>query len=254
MRKLTFLLLSIGVIGMVYFKGVAEEKSTPVKITPTLTATPTYKTISIGNEVYAYEIMKVPSDRKVTLVANFDKKIKSQELIRENNCAMAVNGGFYDTNMRPLGLFISNGQLIGKEINSDLFNGFIWINRDDSRGIGYQKSEAATKDIIQTGPIVKSKGQLAKLALNRDKLSRRTVAAIDAEDNFIFISLFDKNVLVLGPRLESVPELLSEVETKENINIQDAINLDGGRASLFSNQDIYLPEIDMVGSVWCIHN
>ncbi|MEK9200818.1 MAG: hypothetical protein AAB909_02455, partial [Patescibacteria group bacterium] len=49
----------------------------------------------------------VDNTDRLRLVSNYDKKLAFRELIVKQGCEMAVNGGFYDTDSRPLGLVVS---------------------------------------------------------------------------------------------------------------------------------------------------
>lgn len=209
----------------------------------TVVPSPAYS--QIGS--FAYSVIKVPNVKQLTLIPNYTASDSSKNIIANNHCLAAVNGGFYGEDSRPIGLLTIGGQTLNRRKTSDLFDGF--INLGDNFSISTEPLEAKT--ILQSGPILMQNGNIQNLAIKSDKSSRRLLAAVSS-DQIYFISVFNARAEVLGPYLADLPQIVADISQKENLGIENAINLDGGRASIFYSPSLKLSESDPVGSVFCI--
>lgn len=209
-----------------------------------------YKTVTYIDGVYGYDITLVDS-ALASLIPNFSEQKSVAELMQANSCHTAINGGFYSEESRPLGLVIAQGGQLARPIPSSLFNGFLSIN--DSGQAQISSTEYSTDHIaLQTGPMLISNSDIHDLRLTDDKTSRRMVAAITDQNKLVFVAVFNPQAEILGPRLDDLPQIITEIASKENLTFRSAINLDGGRASAYYSDEIQLPEVTWVGALLCV--
>lgn len=167
-----------------------------------------------------------------------------------HSCQSGINGGFYDTDGQPLGLFVA-GQIASKAIRSSLLNGFFTINAG-TPSISQTPPEGNVRLGLQTGPRLLEDGSALPLRILRDERARRMVAAISSVNDVVFIALFSPDSVFDGPLLGDTPAIIRAISQQENINLVQAINLDGGSASAFYNQTVSLEELTPVGSMFCV--
>lgn len=173
-------------------------------------------------------------------------------MIKENNCTSGINGGFYDTENRPLGLFVNNFQTLRDPIKSKLLNGYLGIGATDSVFMGDELLDTHNRVVLQTGPLLMVNGQPVVLAITNDEPARRMVAAVDRDNYIVFMALYEPTSVFDGPLLEDLPTLVAAVDKEESLNVIDAVNLDGGSASAFYGPERTLRELTPVGSFFCV--
>ncbi len=194
--------------------------------------------------VYWYEVQDV---ERLILKANFSQQESAQTVQQKNNCEFLVNAGFYSTNNQPIGMWQSeaDASFVSRQKNNELFNGYVY-RTGDVVFIGDLVPKVHGEWSIQTGPILRLSGENRKLAIRNDKPRRRMIAATDnGSVMFLAITLKDSNFE--GPYLEDLPKILDLVGVK----IKDAINLDGGSASVFLSPHVSLHEANPIGSFFC---
>lgn len=227
---------------------IREQITTP---SPTSPFSQDLPTITYDEKKYVYDLTKVDDISKISLIENKEKE-GSGELIKRYNCLQAINGGFYDTNGKPLGLLITNGQTINKAIPSSLLDGFIYIDNQKKVGIARHLAETELKIALQSGPMLIENQKTLLLQIKNDKYARRMAAAITKEKTLIFLTIFDPESNLHGPKLGDLPLILKLIAQKENLKLTSALNLDGGAASAFKADNISLLEYNPVGSLFCI--
>jgi hypothetical protein len=90
------------------------------------------------------------------------------------------------------------------------------------------------------------------LAIKNDEPNRRIVAATTDNNQLIFMVFYRDSSQFQGPMLGLLPELISMFTRQTGIDIVDAINLDGGSASVFISNYDRLNELAHIGSYFCI--
>lgn len=211
-----------------------------------------YLELEVGGTSVRARWFKVEDTNAVTFIANYDEFLPSADVIDSNQCKQLTSAGFYGENDEPLGLVISNGELINSYNSSALFNGVLSINDFGTPRITRNIPSGNNLNAVQTGPILWENGSQSTLNLSRDKYSRRVVGAVSGNNELYFMVFYDANSAFKGPLLSQAPGLINEINNKLNLNIADAINLDGGTASVFVDEDVALSELSPVGSFWCI--
>lgn len=192
---------------------------------------------------------KISEVNKISLHPNFEEKLTSTEVLQKEGCKFLANGGFYDKDNRPIGLFVTKGEKLSDEINSSLFNGFV----DISDGVFRITQEPQSASfVLQTGPILVKDSYLWNLKLRNDEFARRIVVATTDEENYFF-AIYNKDSQISGPLLTDMPEITNLIAEKLGITVIDAINLDGGSASAFYDGATLLRELSPIGSYFCIN-
>ena len=220
---------------------------------PTISQTETAnKFIVYQNIKYNYGIIDT-TNKNVNLISNLEKKISGQKIL-DQDCRELVNAGFYDTNNNHLGLFEIGGKTIQKRQANNFLNGFIVSEKIGNYLISREYDESEEVNfVLQSGPILYEDSIPLKLAIKDDEPARRVVAILSTNHNLYFMTVYTLDNYYSGPLLSNLPEILKEVFINEKLNVNTALNLDGGSASLFYSSNIKLPEMTTVGGFFCIN-
>ncbi|MBI4067037.1 phosphodiester glycosidase family protein, partial [Candidatus Gottesmanbacteria bacterium] len=181
-------------------------------------------------------------------------------IMKNNNCRAGVNGGFYDKEGNPIGLFMSNNNYLGDIlVNHPFFNGFFVGIDDGGLAIeGEKLPERGYSFILQSGPLMDG-WKPTKLSIINDEAARRVVVVETTrkvKEGYIgekyFMVLYDPDSHFSGPYLSQVPLILAKLQEQMGTQITLSLNLDGGGASAFYNDNIKLEELSPVGSFFCL--
>lgn len=266
MKRIAFLLLVI-ILTIMYvslFRKRFEENSTtpPASFTSPIlpSALSTFPShvieINYGNQLLQMYVVEIPPTANLMLIPNFTEKEFGETIVTKNGCIHAINGGFYKTDGKPLGLFKIQEKTLGKEVTSSLVNGFFWQEKSGKRTISNKKPGRldTVKFIFQTGPLAHV-GEY-KLQLINDNNSRRSLLANDRNDKLYMIKLVDKENTRSGPLLSDIPNILFQPKVQETYPFVTMLNLDGGSASFFYTKDqngpFVLSELTPIGSLLCM--
>ena len=242
---LPVLILAIVVYILVNGKGITVSPQKPNGLTVSS------QKIKPNNNDFEYFFRVFDDLSKLRLVDN-QKMRSSDEVLKENNCVAAINGGFYDKNNEPLSLLISDGEIIAEDNETNLTNGYIWLSELGGFGVSDELPDSKFIFALGTGPLLYLNGEKMDLEIANDKMARRSVFGTLSDNSIFFLSIFDNNSVYLGPKLQNLPKMLDEISLKENWQIIDAINLDGGTASLYKDQENSLSEFKSVRSIFCL--
>ena len=185
------------------------------------------------------------------LYSNTSNKLTSGEAIIENNCKYLINAGFVDKSYNHIGLFKNHNGIISKYRRNNTFNGFLYVDNNRDTYITYNEPIDSLIS-LQSGPVLMKNNSPINLSLSRDENARRVIAAVNRKKEAIFIVFYSKNNPFIGPKLADLPSMLEELEENTSLNITDAINLDGGKHSVFIGDQINLIEASIVGGYFCI--
>ena len=162
-------------------------------------------------------------------VAYREAPLSLEDWQKETNALMIVNGGFFrEENEKPIpnGLTVIRGQALGTSY--DGFGGMLAINDGwaDIRGLAqkpYDPGEPLWAGLQSFPMLVKPGGEIGFPAEFEDNVrARRTVIAQDKEGRILFI---------LTPRGLFTLHQLSLYLTGSDLNLDSALNLDGGPSS-----------------------
>ena len=210
------------------------------------------KEVIFQEKKFLFLEQRISRPEKLVLLPNFEKKLPSTQLSRENNCRFLINGGFYDQQDQPLGWFFTQKSLFKKEIKSALLNGFFFQNEQGVIKIEDISPSAPVVWGLQTGPLLIFQNQPVRLSLVRDEQARRMVAALNQKDELIFLVITGSDSLAIGPLLTDLPAVVKKIGEELKEEFKTAVNLDGGTASAFINQAKKIKEYSFIGSFFCL--
>jgi hypothetical protein len=178
------------------------------------------------------------------LIANFQEKKTSGELLEDGRCAYGTNGGFYIPEHLPLGLFITNGKQYGVSTVSSAANAYL-VRRGDTLSIDQTAPVGPVAFALQTGPYILP-AVIPTIA--SDEHARRVVIAHTKDNAWYFLAFTNPESAYEGPLLSEIPALVQKLPQ----TFVEALNLDGGTASAFYNEDgARFGELTTVGSFLC---
>lgn len=227
-----------------------EQKTAPLNVSIDLSPSPSPEhIITITFEEKGYKLVYEPLRGKtIRLIPNFTEKRSASAIAEENSCKVASSGGFYTKADKPLGLFKTDGKVLGNRVNnSSLLTGFLYVT---DTGEAYIDSEVTDEHpiILQSGPLFTSN---KPYPTQRDEYARRNMVIEDTDGHEYIATIFGSENTYSGPKLSDMPNILFSFNAP--FRIQRALNLDGGSASFFKlSNDFMVSEIVAVGSVICI--
>jgi uncharacterized protein YigE (DUF2233 family) len=258
------LIVFLGIIcivgaGVFFVQDQIKKNAKVLPATSVITSVPTPSpTIEIKQSVII-DVQETPirvswaiaEPEKIELYSNLKDKYLSEQIKVDNSCQTLVSGGFYSKENTHLGLFIGNFSLVSQAVESSLLNGFLWT-KDNNVSIGNNFPDTSPRVALQTGPLLFKDSQPLLLAINNDEPSRRIVAAKTTDNKLLFLAFYQDIAEYSGPMLGNLPEIISEFTKKTNLEITDAINLDGGKHSVFITNYERLNELEHIGSYFCV--
>jgi hypothetical protein len=148
-------------------------------------------------------------------------------LMKREKCLSGVNGGYFDTEFKPIGLRIADGRTFSPLRRARLITEILL---QSDRGI----------DVVRVGEFSRSKKMIAAIqsgpflvdgnkrirGLNDSQLARRTFAGTATNDRALIGVCSDVSLSELANILATVPILADS-------KIRRAVNLDGGSSSAF---------------------
>ena len=153
-----------------------------------------------------------------------------RDAMEKTGCVAGVNGGFYGTDFKALGVVYENGERIAPYVNSSrngLASGVIWsgaggihiVRREEFKG------GAGVEQAIQTGPMLISRGTTVNGLSDKNWRSRAFVLT-DWRGNWMIGTSSSVSLAALA-------QILHSREVFREMKINRAINLDGGRSTGF---------------------
>lgn len=148
-------------------------------------------------------------------------------VMKRENCACGVNGGYFDGEFKPIGLRVTNARTLSPLRRARLITGILL---QSDRGIDVVRAGefSRTRRIIaaiQAGPFL-VEGSKRIRGLNGSQLARRTFAGIATNDRAFLGVCSDVSLAELADILATAP-------IAGDFKIRRAMNLDGGSSSAF---------------------
>lgn len=169
---------------------------------------------------------------------NFNSKpgLVLHDIAARYNAIAAINGGGFSdegglgNGGRPIGLVISNGEVLNKaSINSD-HNIVMGFDQDDKLIVGKMTSEEAVKkglrDALAFGPALVVNGEAAKFSGSSSGLNPRTAIGQRRDGAVLLLVIDGRQASSLGATYADMINVLMEYEAF------NAANLDGGSSSM----------------------
>ncbi len=147
--------------------------------------------------------------------------------MKQQQCACGVNGGYFNTEFKPIGLRIDNGRMLSPLRRARLITGILL---QSDRGIDVIRASEFSRGekiitAIQSGPFL-VEGDKRVRGLNDSQLARRTFAGIATNDRGLLGVCSDVSLAELANILATTPIVADS-------KIRRAMNLDGGSSSAF---------------------
>lgn len=164
-----------------------------------------------------------------TVLGNSDIKTMAQDY----DAKVGINANFFDNNGKTLGLVIKNGRQINKlHVGGQTLTGIFYIDDGNPAIVHRTEKIPETAELaIQSGPRLMLGGKLAKLSPSEYSTRRSGIATTQDEKIIVYSTL----LRFPGATLAQIQQMLMSPE----LNIKDAINLDGGGSSqLFVDSSI----------------
>lgn len=208
-----------------------------------------FKKVAGFENIYNFDYVIVNPSR-VFLYLN-DDKISGSKIKEEFDCIYLVNGGFYDSEFRPIGLFVSEGKEMSPWQKNRLFNAVFSINFFDTARITRDVPRDPLRVALQAGPLVFENGEKVVIKSSAS-FERRVIVGVTGDNQPVFLVFWSQDNFLRGPLLEELPYLIEEINKNFDLNIADAINLDGGSASAFYGDSLALGETSLLRSFFCL--
>jgi phosphodiester glycosidase len=148
-------------------------------------------------------------------------------VMKRENCVCGVNGGYFDTEFKPLGLRVADGTTFSPLRRARLITGIL-LQSDRGIDVVRVSEFSRTKKIIaavQSGPFL-VEGNKRIRGLNDSQLARRTFAGIATNDRAFLGVCSDVSLAELA-------NILATAHIAAESKIRRAMNLDGGSSSAF---------------------
>jgi len=147
-------------------------------------------------------------------------------VMKREKYACGVNGGYFDSDFKPIGLRIADGGTLSPLRRARLITGIL-LQSDRGIDVVRMSEFSRTKKMIaaiQAGPFL-VEGNKRIRGLNDSQLARRTFAGIATNDRALLGFCSDVSLSGLADLLATAPIADSK--------IRRAMNLDGGSSSAF---------------------
>ena len=148
-------------------------------------------------------------------------------VMKRENCVCGVNGGYFDTEFKPLGLRVADGTTFSPLRRARLITGILLQSDRGIDVVRVSEFSQAKKIIaaVQSGPFL-VEGNKRIRGLNDAQLARRTFAGIATNDRAFLGFCSDVSLAQLANILATAP-------IATDSKVRRAMNLDGGSSSAF---------------------
>ncbi len=183
--------------------------------------------IKVQSGIFASELAIVRVDPKLwsLRVYKSSEPKTAQEVSTATNSDAVINANFFGTDLKPLGLIIADSKLQHPlQLGGKTLTGVFFRDRNQSKIVFRDKFKVSNEitEAIQAGPRLISEGQ--SISIPQDSSTRRSAIAIDRKGRILLFASKDR-----FPGLSLVE--LQEILLRKELEIQDALNLDGGGSS-----------------------
>src|SRR6266446_5763791 len=205
-------------------------------------------TISNGsNQAKIYAVTGRASELRFRVLNNVDRRFSSvQEAVSKSEALAGVNGGYFQPDLTPVGLLISQGKLIHPLERAKLISGVFFVRKQKPALVRAQhfSDTAGVTDAIQCGPFLVERGGIVS-GLNNGRSAPRTFVFVTRAGNWGI-------GICRSVTLAELSEILTITDLLPTGPIATALNLDGGSSTGFylarGDQSISSPEWTTVGN------
>ena len=148
-------------------------------------------------------------------------------VMRRENCLAGVNGGYFDPEDKPVGLLISDGNVIAPLRKARLLSGVTIVSngRIQLLRVAEYSSKRRATAALQCGPFLVDRSQPVP-GLNDTRPARRTFIVTGGSDRAAIGFCSDVTLAQLG-------KILATPGVAPDLKVQRALNLEGGSSSAF---------------------
>jgi exopolysaccharide biosynthesis protein len=168
-----------------------------------------------------------PKSTTLRVIDNPTSENDLATLMPRENCLAGVNGGYFDPENKPVGLLISDGNVVAPLRKARLLSGVLIVSNGRIqllRVAEYSPKRKATA-ALQCGPFLVDRGQPVP-GLNDTRSARRSFIVTGGSDRAAVGFCSSVTLAQLG-------KILATPGTAPDLKVQRALNLDGGSSSAF---------------------
>src|SRR5258708_10551548 len=166
------------------------------------------------------------SELRFRVLNNVDHRVsKVQEAVSKSEALAGVNGGYFQPDLTPVGLLISQGKLVHPLERAKLLSGVFFVRKQKPALVRVQHFSDAVgiSDAIQSGPFLVESGGIVA-GLNNRRSAPRTFVFLTRESIW--------GVGICRPvTLAELSEILTIADLLPNCPIAEALNFDGGSST-----------------------
>jgi hypothetical protein len=228
LRLLRFpaLLLAGTLLGLSHAVGAPWrlESSTPVPVRAGSAIAHQLAVVS-GGVALKLHLIQFDRGRCALRVLDLPEGAAVSETVRAAGGLAGINGGYFTPDHSPLGLVVSQGAKLHPLETSKLLTGLLVVT---ARGaslvrIGEFRPGPALREALQAGPFLVDHGRPVD-GLNATRAAERTVILADKQGAFALMITDPVSLADLG-------QILATPELFPGLNIERALNLDGGSST-----------------------
>jgi uncharacterized protein YigE (DUF2233 family) len=194
-----------------------------------------------------HAVIGYPAELRFRVLNNGDRRFSSvQEAVSKSEALAGVNGGYFQPDLTPVGLLISQGKVIHPLERAKLLSGVFFVRRQKPGLVRAQhfSDTAGISDALQCGPFLVENGNRISGLDNRRSAPR----------TFIFLTRRGRWGVGIcrSVTLAGLSDILMIADLLPDGPITTALNLDGGSSTGFylarGDQSVSSPEWTTVGS------
>ena len=230
-----------------------KPTATPSKLIDIDDAVTPKPTFEAGINISGYKVLWVivRDNQKINLFSNLEDGLTSGEIIQQKSWLYLGNSGFITTDNKHIGLFVENSVSLNQSQENSLFNGYYSI---DNTGRAHVSNSSPTQSrlAVQAGPLIYYNEDEQNLTSTGPDKARRVLVGVNARRESVFLAIYEPSNTLSGPSLSELPEIISELNDRTSLNLNDVLNLDGGAHSVFTTDTSKLSELSTIGGYFCI--
>jgi exopolysaccharide biosynthesis protein len=148
-------------------------------------------------------------------------------VMKREKFACGVNGGYFDTEFKPIGLRVADGQTFSPSRRARLITGILLQSDRDVEVVRVSEFSRAKKIVaaVQSGPFL-VEGNKRIRGLNDAQLARRTFVGLATNERAFLGVCSDVSLAQLA-------NILATTSIAADSKLRRAMNLDGGSSSAF---------------------
>ncbi|MCB9637888.1 MAG: phosphodiester glycosidase family protein [Myxococcales bacterium] len=148
-------------------------------------------------------------------------------IMENTNALVAINGGLFDPERRPLGLFKQEGQVVNAHLHKRTIDGVFLIQKPQRLSIrpgkGFQHKDSY--EAFQSSPLLVYQGKRRLLQKYSWKVDRRSALCLDKQGHLLLMAT---EGYLNGLSYYELGLLMSQPTARGGLGCHAGLNLDGG--------------------------